>query len=193
MQSFSHLDMCAQRGFRSACTFVQSDQNLHCVHFGLPKMQSFSMWICAPSEDSDQPAHSCSLIRILTVCILDYQRCKVFPIWICAPSEDSDQPAHSCSLIRILTVCILDYQRCKVFFHLDMCAQRGFRSACTFVQSDQNLHCVHFGLPKMQSFSMWICAPSEDSDQPAHSCSLIRIFTVCILDYQRCKVPPCGQ
>ena len=35
------------------------------------------------------------------------------------------------------------------------------------------------------------CAPSEDSDQPAHSRSLIRIFTWCILDSQGCKVSSC--
>ena len=37
------------------------------------------------------------------------------------------------------------------------------------------------------------CPPSEDSDQPAHSRSLIRIFTGRILDSQGCKVSPCGQ
>ena len=37
------------------------------------------------------------------------------------------------------------------------------------------------------------CAPSEDSDQPAHSRSLIRIFTGHILDSQWCQVSSCGQ
>ena len=36
-------------------------------------------------------------------------------------------------------------------------------------------------------------APSEDSDQPAYSRSLFRIFTKCVLDIQWCKVSPCGQ
>ena len=40
---------------------------------------------------------------------------------------------------------------------------------------------------------LWICAPSEDSDQPAHSHSLIRIFTERILDSQGCEVSSCGQ
>ena len=41
----------------------------------------------------------------------------------------------------------------------------------------------------------WIfrCAISEDSDQPAHLCSLIRIFSGHILDGQGCKVSSCGQ
>ena len=34
-------------------------------------------------------------------------------------------------------------------------------------------------------------SPSEDSDQPAHSRSLIRIFTGRILDSQDCKVSSC--
>ena len=38
-----------------------------------------------------------------------------------------------------------------------------------------------------------MCAPSEDSDQPAHSRSLIRIFTGRILDRQECKVSSRGQ
>ena len=37
------------------------------------------------------------------------------------------------------------------------------------------------------------CVPNEDSDQPAHSRSLIRIFTVRILDSQGCKGWSCGQ
>ena len=36
-------DRCAQRRFRSACAFAQSDQNLHWAHFGKPRMQSFFM------------------------------------------------------------------------------------------------------------------------------------------------------
>ena len=36
-------------------------------------------------------------------------------------------------------------------------------------------------------------APSEDSDQPAHSRSLIRIFTGRILESEGCKVCSCGK
>ena len=38
-----------------------------------------------------------------------------------------------------------------------------------------------------------IYAPSEDSDEPVHLCSLIGIFTWCIFDSQGCKVSSCGQ
>ena len=36
-------------------------------------------------------------------------------------------------------------------------------------------------------------APSKDSDQPAHSICLIRIFVVRILDSQGCEMSSCGQ
>ena len=36
-------------------------------------------------------------------------------------------------------------------------------------------------------------APSEGSDQPAHSCNLIRLFPGCVLDSQEWKVSSCGQ
>ena len=44
--------------------------------------------------------------------------------------------------------------------------------------------CFHDG----QKTYIRSCAPSEDSDQPAHLHSLIRIFTGCILESQRFKV-----
>ena len=34
--------------------------------------------------------------------------------------------------------------------------------------------------PGHNSFYKTACAPSEDSDQPAHSRSLVRIFAVCM-------------
>ena len=37
------------------------------------------------------------------------------------------------------------------------------------------------------------CVSSEDSDQPSHTHSLIRIFTRCILDSQGCQVSSCRQ
>ena len=55
---------------------------------------------------------------------------------------------------------------------------------------------------KSSFFEFWVAtsktyirtyAPSEDSDQPAHSRSLIRIFRKCILANQGCKVSSCGQ
>ena len=60
-------------------------------------------------------------------------------------------------------------------------------------------------LPSMQSVKQttfeqqrqkrYLCTsvPSKDSDQPALLCSLIRIFTGCILDSQGCKVSSFAQ
>ena len=47
--------------------------------------------------------------------------------------------------------------------------------------------------PQGQKPCLRTCAPSEDSDQPAHSRSLIRIFTERILDSQGYTVSSCGQ
>ena len=47
--------------------------------------------------------------------------------------------------------------------------------------------------PQRQKTYLRTCAASEDSDQPAHSRSLIRIFTRRILDSQGCICFSCGQ
>ena len=46
--------------------------------------------------------------------------------------------------------------------------------------------------PQCQETYIVTRAPNEDSDQPAHWSSLIKIFTVSILDSQGCKVSLCG-
>ena len=100
---------------------------------------------------------------------------------------------------------------------------RKERSDCAFAQADLNLrrHTCHkiyfsrYGLygkanyetkefpiclhlqnitaPQREKKSLQTCAPSEDSDQPMHSHSLIRIFTRRILDSQGCQVSSCEQ
>ena len=52
---------------------------------------------------------------------------------------------------------------------------------------------IWYGKPHFPKTYLLTCAPSEDSDQFAHSCSLIRIFTGRILDSQGCNVSSCGQ
>ena len=37
------LDMCTPRIFRSSCALAQSEENLHLIHFGQGRMQSFFM------------------------------------------------------------------------------------------------------------------------------------------------------
>ena len=65
-------------------------------------------------------------------------------------------------------------------------------SACA-VQAGHLLPLIESLEPQRQKTYLWTCAPSEDSDQTAHSRSLIRIFTGRILDSQGCKVSSCGQ
>ena len=47
--------------------------------------------------------------------------------------------------------------------------------------------------PQRQKTYLQTCVPSNDSDRPAHSCNLIRIFTGRNLDSQGCKNSICGQ
>ena len=47
--------------------------------------------------------------------------------------------------------------------------------------------------PRNQKMYLRTCGPSKDSDQPAHSRSLIWIFTMRIWDSQGCKVSSSGQ
>ena len=68
--------------------------------------------------------------------------------------------------------------------------------SCLFVQIPRvNVvyDTTNFNEPQRQKTYLSTCPPSEHSDQPAHSHSLIRIFTDRILDIQECKVSLCGQ
>ena len=62
-----------------------------------------------PCEDSDQPAHLCSLIRSFTGCILDSQRC----MFRHADNKDSDQTACVRRMIRVFVGRI--YQKVRLF------------------------------------------------------------------------------
>ena len=56
MSEYIPSDMCAQQRFRSACTFTQSDQNIHFTHFLDAK------FLHADNSDSDQTVQMHSLI-----------------------------------------------------------------------------------------------------------------------------------
>ena len=47
--------------------------------------------------------------------------------------------------------------------------------------------------PKHDKTNKMTCAPSEDSDQPGHPPSLIRVFSVCSMDSQGSKASSSGQ
>ena len=53
------------------------------------------------SEDSDQPAHPRSLIRILTVCVWNAKGTE----WFHADNENSDQTGRMCRLISVIVGC----------------------------------------------------------------------------------------
>ena len=53
-----------------------------------------------------------------------------------------------------------------------ICAQKRFRSACAFAQSDQNLHWAYFGYSRMQRFYM----RKKDTDQTPRMRRLICVF-----------------
>ena len=52
---------------------------------------------------------------------------------------------------------------------------------------------IHVYEPQRQETYLWTCAPSEDSDQPAHSRSVIRIFPVRNWDSQGYKLSSGGK
>ena len=60
--------------------------------------------------------------------------------------------------------------------------------------ADSKVYYIWHGLsePREKAY-LRPCAPSEDSDQPAHSSSLIRMYILRMLDSQGCKVSSCEQ
>ena len=68
---------------------------------------------CAPGEDSDQPAHSRSLIRNFTSRILDSQGCKVSS----HDNEDTGQTARMRRLIWVFVGRTHQKVRCGSFAH----------------------------------------------------------------------------
>ena len=68
---------------KQLCSQVSAKQMSH-------KIRKRSVEHMRPSEDSDQPAHSRSLIRILTACSLNSQECNLFFM----RTTKTDQTAH---------------------------------------------------------------------------------------------------
>ena len=124
---------------------------------------------CAPSEDSDQPAHSSGLIMVLTGCILDSQRCKVSP---CGQKKLPDQTARMRMLILVFVRRICEKVRfvsllAHCLFHIILASTR---------QNQQNGKCAHW-----------------DLDQTGHPLSLIRVFAVRSVRSLGPKLSSCGQ
>ena len=92
---------------------------------------------------------------------------------ICAPSEDSDQPAHLRSFNGIFIGRFLD--------NLDAWNLHTYNGDSLQTVRMRRVICVFVGR-RCQEINLLTSAPSEDSDQPAHSRSLIGIFTGRFLD-----------
>ena len=75
---------------------------------------------CAPSEDSDQPGHLPSLIRVFTCAQWD-------PSFLHADSEDSDQTGRMPRLIRLFAGRTCHF---VVFFHLAAQLDFDCNTAC---------------------------------------------------------------
>ena len=130
---------------------------------------------CAPSEDSDQPGHPPSLIRVFAVRSVG----SLGPKFLhadsedsdqtgrmqsdCAPSEDSDQPRHPPSLIwvfagRTVTLLVLS---CRGSGY---CSNQDFYIVCYWI-------CQHDQINKQQNDlcaqrrlrSAWASAQSDQS------------------------------
>ena len=79
-----------------------------------------------------------------------------------------------------------------------ICLRKHQSQKVADLQVVQHFDCSRFIIgssfePQRKKPYLRTCAPSKDSDQPAHLCSLIRIFTGGILDSRGCKVSSCGQ
>ena len=95
---------------------------------------------------------------------------------VCAPRKDSDQPGHAPSLIRVFVVRIK--KACVLSYPL---------SAQQRLWSDWAVLCKDINEPHDKTNKM-VCVPRQDSDQPGHAPSLIRVFVVrikkaCVLSY----------
>ena len=103
-----------------------------------------------------------------------------------ASSKDSDQPGHLPSLIRVFAV------RMKKDWVLSypLSAQRRLWSDWVDAQADLLLgaqsfcwfchEVAHIALDLLPKSNKMACEHSEDSDQPGHPPSLIRVFAVCM-------------
>ena len=135
---------------------------------------------CAPSKDSDQSGHSPSLIRVFTVCmkkawVLSYPLSAQWRLWSnlvgCPGWSESSLGAHAILLV-------LSWGGSSCFHH---------QIQCLSLYNSLDVFSLTFSLALFVFLYIWAttwqnqqneCAPSEDSDQPGHPPSLIRVFTV---------------
>ena len=110
-----------------------------------PQRQKTYLRTCAPSEDSDQPAHSRSLIRTFTRRILDSQGCKVSSwgrriLWSYCAHAQADLSlrwAHMSEKVRFLTLMLISLiLKSNCAYH----QEKGSLSIREKIESQLNLH-----------------------------------------------------
>ena len=101
---------------------------------------------CAPSKDSDQPAHLRSLIRIFAGRIVDSQWCKVSSCgqrrhWLyCADVQADLNVRCTCQKVHFLTLRAQMTHNAQIGPY-DIRKHRKLRSACASAQIDRTPHC----------------------------------------------------
>ena len=142
---------------------------------------------CAPNEDSGQPRHLSSLIKSL-----------------CCPHEDSlgpqlptewtaktdDQTGRMPRLIWVFAGCSHFVGFVTRRLKSDFLKHSFFWILAQCVSSKQNR--IWAALWQNQQYEQQ-CAPNEDSGQPRHPPSLIRVFAVCSVGSKGPKLSSCGQ
>ena len=136
------LDDWIQQRFRSEYSFAQSDLNLPRVHF---KSQGCKVCSCIPWRSNLQAAmlenillDICAQWRLRSAC--------AFTVWS-KSSLGAFCIAKDAKFLQVKNEDFCNSVNCNMSENIlwDIYAQKWFRSACTFMQSDQNLHWVHFG------------------------------------------------
>ena len=158
-----------------------------------------------PSKESSHPVHERSMIRIndgQTVANKTPYPSSCAQRWLRIRCADSLADRSFC-WSHISRTTTDDFQCAHELAGLgNLCfvARLHFKQSCfddnkRFLQwlNSTQLADRHLFLKATHNPQRQICASSDDSDQPARSRSLIRIFTGHILDSQGCKLSSCGQ
>ena len=178
--------MYAQQRHKSAGAYDQSDQSSsaktqisRCIR---------PVWSVFVSKDTDQPLHTTSLIslhqqRLRSALAYDQSDQSSFgalglakySTLHCANSGDSDQTADAQAYAESLLDPHVILQGCTTKITSNGCVYKAviilYKKWATTWQNQQS-----------------DCAPSEDSDQPGHSPSLIRVFPVTNFNWWSVKV-----
>ena len=115
-----------------------------------------------------KPSHNTIIlanIRISTLLIITFLKTTTFAITLSITSSKHKQE-HACSVSQILTFRNKNWARKSYCIMIKVSEQIGL--------TDTRLSSVSHLMTKPTKY----CAASEDSDQPGHPPSLIRVFTV---------------